>query len=81
MRKEELRKLGIRYDFKGDFLKRVTECQLEGLGLLGDQARGSSSPEADLSVVPKAVMLVLWILATAASLRGSPKMPLLLQVC
>ena len=47
-RKEELRKLGVKYDFKGDFLKRITDRQLEGLGLLGDQSRGSSSPEADL---------------------------------
>ena len=36
-RKEELRKLGVKYDFKGDFLKRITDRQLEGLGLLGDQ--------------------------------------------
>ena len=47
-RKEELRKLGVKYDFKGDFLKQITDKQLEGLGLLGDQARGSTSPEADL---------------------------------
>ena len=38
----------MKYDFKGDFLKSVTDRQLEGLGLLGDQARGSSSPEANL---------------------------------
>ena len=31
--KSELRKLGVKYDFKGDFLKRVTDQQLEGLGL------------------------------------------------
>ena len=47
-RKEELRKLDVKYDFKGDFLKRITDRQPEGLCLLGDQARGSSSPEADL---------------------------------
>ena len=48
-RNEELPKLGVKYDFKGDFLKQITDKQLEGLGLLGDQARGSTSPEADLS--------------------------------
>ena len=80
-RKEELRKLGVKYDFKGDFLKQITDKQLEGLGLLGDQARGSASPGADLSVVPKAVMYEPWILVTPASLSGSPRMPPLLRVC
>ena len=47
-RNEQLRKLGIKYDFQGDCLKQIADKQLEGLGLLGDQARGSTSPEADL---------------------------------
>ena len=47
-RKEALQKLRVRYDFKGEFLKKITTLQLEGLGLLGDQLRGSISPEADL---------------------------------
>ena len=42
-RKAELQKLGVRCDFKGEFLKKI-----EGRGLLGDQLRGSISPEADL---------------------------------
>ena len=46
-RKAELQKLGVRCDFKGEFLKKITN-QLEGMGLLGDQLRGSISPEADL---------------------------------
>ena len=47
-RKAELQKLGVRYDFKGEFLKKVTNEQLSAMGLLGDQLRGSTSPEADL---------------------------------
>ena len=47
-RKEALQKLGVRCDFKGEFLKKITNQQLEGMGLLGDQLRGSISPEADL---------------------------------
>ena len=47
-RKAELQKLGVRCDFKGEFLKKITNQQLEGMGLLGDQLRGSISPEADL---------------------------------
>ena len=42
------RNWGVRYDFKGEFLKKVTNQQLEGMGLLGDHLRGSTSPEADL---------------------------------
>ena len=47
-KKAELQKLGGRYDFKGQFLKKVTNEQLSANGLLGDQLRGSTSPEADL---------------------------------
>ena len=48
-RKEQLRKLGLKYDFKGDFLQQITEDQLTGLGLLDElQFRGNISPEADL---------------------------------
>ena len=47
-RKEALQKLGVRHDSKGEFLKKITNQQLEGMGLLGDQLRGSISPEADL---------------------------------
>ena len=47
-RKAALHKLGLYYDFKGEYLQSITQHQLESLGLLGDQARGSSSPEADL---------------------------------
>ena len=47
--KEELRKLGLYYDFKCEFLQQITNGQLDALGLLDDQARGSVSPEADLS--------------------------------
>ena len=47
-RKEEFRKLGLYYDFKGGFLQQITNSQLDSLGLLDDQARGSVSPEADL---------------------------------
>ena len=46
-RKAALHKLGL-YDFKGEYLQSITQHLLESLGLLGDQARGSSSPEADL---------------------------------
>ena len=48
LQREELQKLGVRYDFKGEFLKKVTNEQLSAMGLLGDQLRGSTSPEADL---------------------------------
>ena len=47
-RKAALHELGLYYDFKGEHLQSITWNQLESLGLLGDQARGSSSPEADL---------------------------------
>ena len=53
-RREALQKLGVRYDFKGEFLKKVTNQQLEGMGLLGDHLRGSISPEADLIARAKA---------------------------
>ena len=53
-RREALQKLGVRYDFKGEFLKKVTNQQLEGMGLLGDHLRGSTSPEADLIARAKA---------------------------
>eukprot|EP00435_Cladocopium_sp_Y103_P050113 s114_g15.t1 len=47
-RKEELRKLGVKYDFKGEFLRQLTRDQLVGLGITDSQDRGSTSPEADL---------------------------------
>ena len=47
-RKAALHKLGLYYDFKGEYLQSITQSQLESLGLLGDQARGSASPESDL---------------------------------
>ena len=47
-RKAALHKLGLFYDFRGEYLQSITHSQLESLGLLDDQARGSSSPEADL---------------------------------
>eukprot|EP00435_Cladocopium_sp_Y103_P026635 s1446_g6.t1 len=47
-RKEELRKLGLKYDFKGGFLRQLTRDQLLSLGVTDPQDRGSSSPEADL---------------------------------
>ena len=80
-RKKELRKLGVKYDFKGDFLKRVTDRQLEGLCLLGDQARGSSSPEADLISRAKSRHARASDLGYNSILERFPKMPLLLQVC
>ena len=42
-RKAGLQKLGVRYDSKGEFLKKITDEQLAGMGLLGDQLRGSTS--------------------------------------
>ena len=48
-RQAALHKLGLYYDYnRGEYLQSITQHQLESLGLLGDQARGSSSPEADL---------------------------------
>eukprot|EP00435_Cladocopium_sp_Y103_P041276 s873_g11.t1 len=47
-RKEEFRKLGVKYDFKGDLLRQLTRDQLSSLGVADLQERGSSSPEADL---------------------------------
>ena len=47
-RKAALHKLGLYYDFRGEYLQSITHGQLESLGLLDDQARGSSSPEAGL---------------------------------
>ena len=47
-RKAALHKLGLFYGFRGEYLQSITHNQLESLGLLDDQARGSSSPEADL---------------------------------
>ena len=47
-RKEEFRKLGLYYDFNGGFLQQITSSQLDSLGILDDQARGSVTPEADL---------------------------------
>ena len=47
-RKAALHKLGLYYDFRGEYLQSITHSQLESLGLLDDQARGSSSPEASL---------------------------------
>eukprot|EP00435_Cladocopium_sp_Y103_P041234 s3220_g11.t1 len=47
-RKEAIRNLGLRYDFRGDFLKQLTREQLAGLGVTDPQDRGSRSPEAEL---------------------------------
>ena len=47
-RKAALHKLGVFFDFKGEYLQKITRSQLEALGLLDDQARGSTSPEADI---------------------------------
>eukprot|EP00435_Cladocopium_sp_Y103_P003691 s1667_g1.t1 len=47
-RKAAIRGLGLRYDFRGDFLKQLTRDQLAGLGVTDPQDRGSSSPEAEL---------------------------------
>ena len=47
-RKAALHKIGIYYDHRGDYLQKITQSQLESLGLLDEQARGSTSPEADL---------------------------------
>ena len=48
-RQAALHKLGLYYDYnRGEYLQSITQHQLESLGLHGDQARGSSSPEADL---------------------------------
>ena len=47
-RKAALHKLGLYYDYRGEYLQSITHHQLESLGLLDEQARGSSSPEADL---------------------------------
>lgn len=52
-RKEALHKLGRYYGFTGEHLQEITRDQLDSLGLLGDQARGSSSPESDLIKVAK----------------------------
>ena len=43
-RKAELRKLGVYCD---EFLQQITSSQLDALGLLDDQARGSASSKAD----------------------------------
>eukprot|EP00435_Cladocopium_sp_Y103_P043734 s180_g12.t1 len=45
---KELRKLGVKYDFKGGFLRQLTRDQLAGLGITDSQDRGSASAEADL---------------------------------
>ena len=47
-RKAALHKLGLYYGYRGEYLQSITHNQLESLGLLDDQARGSSSREADL---------------------------------
>lgn len=48
-RKEQLRKFGLRYDHKGEFLQQITEEQLSSLGILNDLLfRGNISPEAEL---------------------------------
>ena len=47
-RKAALHKIGLYYDHRGEYLQRITQSQLESLGLLDEQARGSTSPEADL---------------------------------
>ena len=47
-RKAALHKLGLYYGYRGEYLQSITHTQLESLGLLDEQARGSSSPEADL---------------------------------
>jgi len=47
-RKAALHKLGLYYDYRGGYLQSITQHQLESFGLLGDQARGSSSWGADL---------------------------------
>ena len=52
-RKEELRKLGLYHDFEGECLQQITFSQLDALGILDDQARGSASPEADLLKIAK----------------------------
>eukprot|EP00435_Cladocopium_sp_Y103_P056546 s1350_g19.t1 len=41
-------KLGLKQDFKGDFLRQLTRDQLASLGVTDTQDRGSTSPEADL---------------------------------
>eukprot|EP00435_Cladocopium_sp_Y103_P045614 s418_g13.t1 len=46
--KEAIRNLGLRYDFRGDFLRQLTRDQLAGLGVTDPQDRGSRSPEAEL---------------------------------
>ena len=47
------RKPFVNYDSKGEYSQQITSDQLDSLGLLGDQARGSTSPEADLIKVAK----------------------------
>ena len=47
-RKSALHKLGLYYDYRGEYLQSITNNQLESLGFLGDQARGSSRPDIDL---------------------------------
>ena len=42
-RKAALHKLGLYYDYRGEYLQSITHHQLESLGLLDEQARGSSS--------------------------------------
>ena len=61
-RKTALHKLGLYYDFKGEYLQSITQHQLESLGLLGrsrfaqtcqEQARESFEPYLGMTLLQK----------------------------
>jgi len=80
-RKAALHKLGLFYDFKGGYLQTITRNQLETLGLLGDQARGSSSPRPTSSSGQKAVWKERLEWASLRFWTGLQKMPHLRKAC
>ena len=80
-RKAALHKLGLFYDFKGEYFQTITRNQLETLGLLGDQARGSSSPRPTSSSGQKAVWKERMEWASLRFWTGLQKMPNLRKAC
>ena len=80
-RKAALHKLGLFYDFKGEYFQTITRNQLETLGLLGDQARGSSSPRPTSSSGQKVVWKERMEWASLRFWTGLQKMPNLRKAC
>jgi hypothetical protein len=80
-RKAALHKLGLFCDFKGEYLQTITRNQLETLGLLGDQARGSSSPRPTSSSGLKAMWKERLEWASLRFWTGLQKMPHLRKAC